>query len=224
MFRTRKQSELQKAWIQEQEKGLEAVIEATEEERKRIAKDLHDGVGQQLSALKRGFEDLEGKLAAEEKEQAGGLKSLVDQTAADTREISHRMMPRVLMEMGLVPAIDDLLSKTLKHTSIEHEFEHYRLKPHYDERKEIAVFRILQELINNVIKHSGASLVNIQLMEIKSKLVLTVEDNGSGFKGDHQSGLGMMTIKNRLNVLKGDLSFEPSPNAGTVARVSIPVA
>lgn len=223
LYRSRKRAELQKALIMEQEKGLEAVIEATEEERKRIAKDLHDGVGQQLSALKRGFEDLEAKLAAEDKAQASGLKTLVDQTANDTREISHRMMPRVLMEMGLVPAIDDMLSKTLKHTTIQHQFEHYKLKKRYDERKEIAVFRILQELINNVIKHSGANMVNIQLMEIKKKLVLTVEDDGAGLKEDHRKGLGMMNIKNRLNMLKGDVDFEPSPGTGTVARVSIPV-
>lgn len=224
LYRSRKRAELQVALIHEQEKGLEAVFEATEEERKRIAKDLHDGVGQQLSALKRGFEELVPDLGTVESERLNGLKTLVDETATDTREISHRMMPRVLMELGLVPAIDDLLNKTLKHTSIQHRFEHYKLKERYDERKEIALFRILQELVNNVIKHSGANEVDIQLMEIKNKLTLTVEDNGKGLNEENEKGLGMTNIKNRLNILKGNVDFEPSPNAGTVARVSIPVS
>ena len=209
--------------IYEQKKGLDAVFTATEEERKRIAKDLHDGVGQQLSALKRGFEDFTEHLNVDLKAKAKGLKNLVDETARDTREISHRMMPRSLTELGLVPAIEDLLNKTLSSLSIQFEFEHYNLKERYEERKEVAIYRILQELINNVIKHSGATLVNIQLFENQSSLILMVEDNGKGIQQSKTDGIGILNIKNRLNTIKGKVNLEPSADTGTIATISIPV-
>ncbi len=209
--------------IKAQEKGLEAVFNATEEERKRIAKDLHDGVGQQLSAVKRGFEELVKDLKHDKRVKVNQLKDLVDQTAKETREISHQMMPRSLTEYGLVPSIEDSLNKTLKPSSIAFEFEHYNLKSRYDERKEVAVYRILQELINNVIKHSGASQVNVQLFENQSNLILIVEDNGDGINHGSTDGVGILNIKNRLSYFKGRVNLEPSIESGTIATISIPI-
>ncbi len=223
-FRNRQKQALQAAVIDEQERGLEAVFNATEEERKRIAKDLHDGVGQQLSALKRGFEDVvKLNIPEEAKTKTSQLKKLLDETADETRSISHQMMPRALMELGLVPAISDSLNKSLGTASIEFEFEHFNLKERYDERKEVAVYRILQELINNIIKHSGAKTVNVQLFESNAHLILVVEDDGRWITNEQSDGIGILNIKNRLNTFKGRVNLEPSLESGTIATISIPV-
>ncbi len=222
-FRNKQKAKLQSAIINEQEKGLEAVFAATEEERKRIAKDLHDGVGQQLSALKRGFEDILESMDPKVKLKAQQLKELVDETAEDTRSISHQIMPRALTELGLVPAIEDSLNKSLGSTTIQFEFEHFNLRNRYEERKEVAVYRILQELVNNVIKHSDAGHVSVQLFENQSNLILIVEDDGSGIGSTSADGIGLLNIKNRLNTFKGKVNLEPSTESGTTATISIPV-
>lgn len=219
----RRERQIQEAVIAEQERGLEAVFIATEEERKRIAKDLHDGVGQQLSALKRGFETILEQVGLEQREKVLQLKGLVDETAKDTREISHQMMPRALTELGLVPAIEDSLNKTLRTADIQFEFEHFNLRGRYSERKEIAIYRILQELVNNIIKHSGADQVNVQLFENQDNLILIVEDNGRGLTNSSADGVGILNIKNRLNTFKGRVNLEPSIESGTIATISIPV-
>ncbi|MEM9053431.1 MAG: tetratricopeptide repeat protein [Bacteroidota bacterium] len=221
--RNKQKNLLQEAVIAEQERGLEAVFTATEEERKRIAKDLHDGVGQQLSALKRGFEELTDQLDSGQKEKAAGLKKLVDDTADDTREISHQMMPKALTEFGLVPAIEDSLNKTLGSLSVEFEFEHFNLQDRYDEQKEVAVYRIFQELVNNVIKHSGADKLNLQLFENQSKLILIIEDNGKGIQQQSADGVGILNIKNRLKTFDGRFNLDPNGDSGTTATASIPV-
>lgn len=219
----RERNYLQNAVIAEQNKGLKAVFEATEEERKRIAKDLHDGVGQQLSALKRGFEELSSKLEGDVQSETVQLKTLVDEAAAETRSISHQMMPRALTELGLVPAIEDSLNKSLGYTSIKFEFEHYNLKERYDERKEVAIYRIMQELINNVIKHSKATFVSVQLFESKSNLILMVEDDGQGLKQQNREGSGLLNIKNRLSVFEGKVNIGSSGSSGMIATISIPL-
>lgn len=223
LFRSRQQQKLQAVLIDEQEKGIEGIITAIEAERKRIAKDLHDGVGQQLSALKMGFQRLGTSVSDDQQQDLAGLQSLLDQTAADTRSISHQMMPLALTELGLVPAIEDALHKSLGQTGMQYSFEHVNLQERYAERIEVAVYRILQELINNVIKHSGADQVDIQLFQNGAKLLLMVEDNGQGLVQKKGDGHGMFTIRNRLNPFQGRFNLESIPNEGTTATIAIPV-
>jgi len=125
------QAEKDAAIIEEREKGLKAVIIAQEDERKRIAKDLHDGIGQQLSGLKMAWQqfssDIKNKNPNEEKHLVK-LTGILDEAAGDVRSISHQMMPRVLSESGLVPAIEDMLEKSLGTTKIKFEFETYQVQ------------------------------------------------------------------------------------------------
>lgn len=219
---------LQKAIIHEQEKGLEAVLLATEDERKRISKDLHDGIGQQLSGLKMAWQ----KMATDFSEKLPGesvriqkLTDILDQSASEVRNISHHMMPKALLDLGLVAAIGDMLEKTFMYTGIAHTFEHYHAERRFGERVEISLYRVLQELINNIIKHSGATRVSVQLFVNKSKLIMVVEDNGRGFESEAPAaGHGLMNIKSRLTTLHGKVNYDPSPGAGTVATVTIPIA
>ena len=226
-YRAKKNAELQQAIILEKEKGLKAVIHAQEEERKRIAKDLHDGIGQQLSGLKMGMQSLEKELEGKQAGQADRLRTLTDivhQSAEEVRSISHQMMPRVLTELGLVPALQDMLSKSLDNSPIAYEFEHLNIDRRFDEKIELSLYRVCQELINNVIKHSHASKVHIQLLVNKAKVILIVEDNGQGMSDNTDiSGHGLMNIKSRLSTIEGEVNYEKSPGSGTLATIRVPL-
>ncbi|MBI1183790.1 tetratricopeptide repeat protein [bacterium] len=220
------QAEKDAAIIKEREEGIEAIFRATENERRRIAADLHDGVGQQLSGLKLAFSNLSTGLLDRLPQEAGKIEKLaevIDQACVDVRNLSHEMMPKALSESGLVPAIDDMLNKTLGLTEISYEFDHHGVNGRFNENIELALFRICQELINNVVKHSGAQMVSVQLYKTNNYLVLLVEDNGKGIGQSSSDGIGLKNMQSRVNTLHGELNLEPSPNAGTVATVRVPL-
>ncbi len=216
--------------ISEREAGLRAVITATEEERKRIAKDLHDGVVQGLTGLKMRLQNQlrNARMDEADKDTFHQTSSLLDESINELRSISHQMMPRALAELGLLPALEDLLDKAFGHTDIRFSFEHHRLEgQRFPEHIEVSLYRITQELINNIIKHSGAKAVSVQLLKTATHLVLVVEDNGKGFRFEDQAnrnGIGLMNISSRAKALNGEVNYAPSPQQGTVATIRIPVA
>jgi len=219
---------LSKAIIDEKEAGLKAVFDATEEERKRIAKELHDGIGQQMSGLKLAWGNLKEKIsivAPSETEVLQKLSKILDDAANEVRSISHQMMPRALQENGIVSALNDMLEKSLSLSNIKYEFIQNVDQQRFNERIELSLYRICQELINNIIKHSGANQVNIQLVKSKSFIALIIEDNGKGFNFESakKDGIGMLNMNSRVNTLNGEINFEPGPNTGTLATIRIPL-
>ncbi len=224
-YRAKQNQKLQAAILSEKERGFESIIIATEEERKRISKDLHDGIGQQLSALKMALNNMVGKVNDDEqREDLELISEQFSKSAEEVRQVSHQMMPRTLMDYGLIGAIEDLLQNSFKFSDIQYDFEHHNVDQRFEERVEISLYRVLQELINNVIKHSGASEVSVQLLKNKDKLVLFVEDNGKGLDGAKTDGQGFLNIKSRLDMVKGSVNYTPSLESGTSATVSIPIA
>ena len=225
-YKNRQDQKMQLAILEEKERGFESVIQATEEERKRISKDLHDGIGQQLSALKMGLQTISGNI--KDQDQKEGLLRITEQfskSAEEVRQISHQMMPRTLLENGLVEAIEDLLKNSFQFSEMEYTFEHHNVEnERFEERIEISLYRVLQELIHNIIKHSGASEVSVQLLKNKGKLLLFVEDNGIGMKNTSGGGHGLVNITSRLDKVKGSVNYEPSPASGTSVTVTVPVA
>ncbi|MFM9985934.1 MAG: tetratricopeptide repeat protein [Flavobacteriales bacterium] len=217
-----------KAIIEERERGLDAVFQATEDERRRIAKDLHDGISQQLSGLRLSFESLSIDLSTKAPEQAQRiekLNSVLDETCNEVRSISHQMMPKALSETGLLAAIDDMLSKSLGLTPIQFRLEHFKVEgKRFNEKVELGVFRVCQELVNNIMKHSGATEVVVQLFLSKNNLVMIVEDNGKGFgESSKRDGIGLTNITSRINTVDGEVTWEPGPQQGTVATVRVPL-
>ncbi len=207
--------------IEEQQKGLAAIIQAQEDERKRIAKDLHDGIVQQLGGLKLGLQKV---FTGNETNESHKLIKILDDSAQELRELSHKMMPRSLSELGLIPALEDMLENTLGNSEMNYQFEHFGIAGRFAENIEIAIYRIAQELVNNVIKHSKATKVHVQLFKAGTDVILIVEDNGKGIKVSQQKGgIGLMNISSRLDTLNGKVNFEPSPESGTLATVKIPV-
>ncbi|MBI1287260.1 MAG: tetratricopeptide repeat protein [Flavobacteriales bacterium] len=230
VYRRKTQADKDAAIIAERERGLQAMIQATEEERKRIAKDLHDGIVQSLTGLslrlQKGFSMVE-EPSEELKSRYRESNTMLNESIAELRNISHQMMPRVLSDMGLIPALQDMLEKSLGSTDIQYEFEHHKVEgERFPENLEVSLYRICQELVNNIIKHSDAKAVSVQLLKTASHLVLVVEDNGKGFTFDspeNSNGIGLMNISSRAKALKGEVNYEPSPEHGTVATIRIPL-
>jgi len=230
-YRSRQQ---QKAALTQKElayrqKLLEVTVSTQENERQRIAKDLHDGLVQQLVVVKMNMQAISKKLGLsgdDEKEFARKL-SLIDDAANDARTISHQMMPRALMESGLVTALDDMLEKTLSAYNITFQFEHFGLEDLTIKKNiEIGLYRICQEMVNNIIKHSKAGHVEIQLYRAKGFLILHIEDDGVGFdinSGEEASGIGLNSIFSRASAVNGEVNYESGKGKGTAANVRVPL-
>ncbi len=227
-YRLRKKAELDAAIISEQKLGLSAVIEAQEAERKRIARDLHDGIAQELVALKLGFDALGrrvGKVAPEETSHFAELGELLDSSCTEVRSIAHVMSPPVLEQQGLAPSLELLLRHTMTHAGLEARFNAYDLPLQLDEKTEIGLYRIAQELLNNVVKHARAAKVLVELFQSDNQLVLRVEDDGTGFDFDavrSRGTMGMLNVMSRVNTLGGQFFSEKKLPHGTVSLVSVP--
>jgi len=214
------------AIIEEREKGIEAIFTAQEEERKRIAKDLHDGLGQQISAIKMNFQHLANTFLAnnpESDEAAAKIEKMINEAGTDVRSISHQMMPRALTELGLVDALEDMIDKSFTNSAINCNFEHYNIKDRLPQHVEIGLYRIAQELLNNIIKHSKAVSVEVQLMIMGNHCVLIIQDDGQGIDDNSgkKDGIGMMNINNRLRSLKGEINMESDAGKGTTATIRV---
>jgi signal transduction histidine kinase len=134
------------------------------------------------------------------------------------------MMPRLLRENGLIPAVESLLDKTLSKTNIEYHFQQFGINGRLPENVEIGLYRIIQELIGNIVKHAKANEVNMQLSKAKNHLVLTVEDNGIGMPDDlRKRGMGLDNITSRTEALHGNYHYESTTGKGTISTVRIPI-
>lgn len=219
----------QRELLLERERGLIAVFDATEEERRRIARDLHDGIGQQLSGLKLGWDGLRHQLSDRDQtktDQLRRLSEVLDESAKEVRNLSHQMMPRTLQERGLLVALEDMVRKSFAFSDVTYRIEHFQVEhARFSTRVEIGMFRIAQELVNNILKHSGANAVTIQLLRNKDRLILITEDNGKGFSPDQKAdGIGMLNVASRLSTIGGELSWERGPEGGMVATVRVPLS
>lgn len=214
---------LQQTLIEEQEKSIQAVIQAQEDERQRIAKELHDGIVQELTSIKIALGALRNQVHPENQEKVEKIVSQLDKSTRETREISHQMMPLALRELGLIPALEDVFERSFKPLSIEYEFEFVGMEVRLNEKQEISLFRIIQELINNCIKHSGANKVNINLQQTDKHILLIFEDNGKGFhESNANNGIGMQNLNSRVKIVNGFIRFESDVDKGLTVILKIP--
>lgn len=218
----KKNIEYQKTINQQQKSQIKYMISAQEKERKRIAKELHDGVVQEVGSVILGLRKM-SKHDSNKKNETKELLRILEDSNRDLRTMSHQMMPKVLSELGVVPAIDQMIKSTLRYTSIDHTFESFNLDERPSEQIELTLYRIAQELINNLIKHSQASHVDVQLYGLDGFILMVFEDNGIEFHPDeHQGGMGMDNIKSRLEMVDGTVSFESPGAEGTLTTIRIP--
>ncbi|MCF8227349.1 MAG: sensor histidine kinase [Bacteroidales bacterium] len=216
------QAEKDAAIIKEKKASLDAVITAQEEERKRIARELHDGIVQQVAGIIMAW----NKVFTQRKGSEDEIKLLnnLEESSKELREISHRMMPKALRAFGIVEAMEDLLENSLGVSDIQYEFEHFGLEKRLSEKIELTLFRIVQESVNNILKHSEASKVNLQLYISGKDVILMIEDDGKGLPAKlEKKGIGLRNIESRTDALNGKVSFENGPEGGLITTVRIPI-
>jgi signal transduction histidine kinase len=217
----RVRAERDAAIIREREAGLKAVFQATEEERRRLARELHDGVGQQLGGLKHRLEHLR---AQADTDAVNETITIVDDTAREVRDLAHQLMPKALSRLGLVPALEDLVQRTFSGTAITASFEPFAVPDELPVDMTTGLYRITQELLNNILKHAQAGTVEVQLLGNRGHVVLIVQDNGRGVQaGKAAPGIGLLNIADRVRALNGTFALESTPGQGTAATVRVPI-
>lgn len=208
---------------QQQVISLQSMVNGQEAERTRIAKDLHDGLGGLFSTIKMYLSTLQ-----HEQEQLknnnlfGKSYELIDTASDEVRRIAYNMMPEVLVKLGLIPAIQDMCSTISSGKKIQVKLQSYGMEKRLDANTEIMLYRIVQELLNNIIKHSQANEAIVQFNSDTEQLTVTVEDNGQGFKTedvDDKTHRGLEIIKNRVNYLHGKFSIDSQEKVGTTVMM-----
>ena len=217
---------LQRLEKEHNETILTEIINTEEKERNRIARDLHDGIVQDLMALRFDVNDVQQISPPELHPSLNKFNEGLSKISNEVREISYQMMPVTLKELGLLKAIEELLNRNLNHNKIMFEFNSFEIEEsQLSEKIKVTVYRICQELINNTLKHSNANRVSLLLKVHNNTLQLTFEDNGVGFDSKNvQKGMGLYNLNNRIAWIKGSLEFDSSElTSGTTAFIRIPL-
>jgi signal transduction histidine kinase len=229
---TRQRQELQRQRIQqlEQEKMLlktEAMLQGQEEERSRLARDLHDGLGGMLSTVRLYLGALGGRVVLPEESARLFTQSVehLDSSISELRRVARNMMPETLLRFGLVQALRDVCDATQQTGALQVQFQVHGLEERLDQRTEVVVFRIAQELLTNVIRHAQACSVIVQLMRHDNLLQLVVEDDGRGFKPSAaRAGVGLRSIQSRASYLNAQLDIQSEPGEGTSVTLEFSLA
>jgi len=206
---------------------LKAIMEGEEKERKRIARDLHDGISQTISAAKINLMAIEKEIhfsSQEQKQKFDKIIGMVDEGFKEVRTISHNMMPNALLESGLSLVIKQFVDN-IDRNVIKISLHTQGLDKHFDSTIETILYRVIQECVSNVIKHAKATQLDISLIKDEDGVSVTIEDNGVGFNLNNInsfSGIGLRNMRSRIALLQGKIEFDSSPENGTLVSIYIP--
>ena len=208
----------------------ESLQDLIEQERRKIARGLHDGIGQNLSFLRIKFLRMKDKADNDTSIFIQDSVESIEDIIQELKNISHSLKPRTLEEMGLQIAIKNMIDKVREETEIYGELNMSDEDIRFDEKIEINLYRIVQEALNNLVKYSGASNFSVQLVNSSKLIRLIITDNGIGFEVTevlsgklNKKGMGLLNIKERVESLCGILKIDSSPGNGTMLVVEIPV-
>ncbi len=202
------------------------LIEAQEAERGRIARELHDDINQRLAVLAIGIETLKNNLPTAF-DQIGSLYKTTLDISSAVQALSHRLHSSKLEYLGLVAAMKSFCSEFMQQHNVEVEFSHGTIPASLPHDVSLCLFRVLQEALRNAVKHSGVRQFKARLQWTDGKLQLKVSDSGVGFDtraAKHSLGLGLISMRERVNLVKGTLSVASGPQRGTEITVRVPVA
>lgn len=209
---------------QQQLVAMQSVLKGQEEERSRLARDLHDGVGGLLSGIKLSLASMQGNVYLSDQSALSIGKVIIqlDQSISELRRVSHNMMPEALLRYGLREALENYCANLNVSGGIKVQLHTYGLEDRLEQSTEIVLYRIVQELLNNVIRHARAQNVLLQLIRKEDRFSLTVEDDGVGFdtgEPDNRSGAGMANVRARAEYLGGTVDIHSAPGQGTSINV-----
>ncbi|MEP7373560.1 MAG: sensor histidine kinase [Chitinophagaceae bacterium] len=225
----KQQEEIQQQRIRELEKdrqliAVDSMLKGQEEERSRLAKDLHDGLGGLLSGVKFSLSNMKDNLIVTPDNMAVFERSLdmLDTSIKELRRVAHNMMPEMLTKFGLDEALKDYCGSVNATKLLEVKYQSLGMDSRLDNSTEIIIYRIIQELLNNILKHAAASESFVQLIRDNDRLNIVVEDNGKGFDTallESNKGAGWANIRSRVEYLKGRLDIHSEPGKGTLVNI-----
>lgn len=203
---------------------LTAVLRTEEKFRSRYSRELHDGMGPLLSSAKMSMSVLAKRAEDEEnRELIASTSAVIDEAIRSLREISNNLSPQVLNDFGLVRGITNFINKNPQLRTIEMRFDTNLRKERFDHDIEVILYRVICELINNSLKHSGCTKIELDLQLVYDRIYLTYSDNGRGF--DTQAvadyGMGMSNLTSRIHSLGGTIEITSQPNKGMAASIVV---
>ena len=229
----RKQDELQQQRIRELEKdkqlvAVDAMLKGQEDERSRLAKDLHDGLGGLLSGVKFSLSNMKDNLIITPDNMTVFERSLdmIDTSIKELRRVAHNMMPEMLMKFGLDEALKEYCNTINTAKLLTIKYQSLGMAARLDKSIEIIIYRIVQELLNNTMKHAVASEAFVQIIREGNRLNVVVEDNGKGFDAnlmENNKGAGLANVRSRVDYLKGQLDIHAEPGKGTLVNIEFNV-
>lgn len=215
---------------QRQEERINSIIETEERERTRVAQELYEGIGQQLSATKINISVLQTFMNTSSETDRLMLKKaldLLDDSVKELRVLSQSMVPHTLIKSGLVFALLEFINKKVSSDALKINLEVIGSVERFAQMKEVVLFRVLQELVTNIIKHANATEANIQIIKHESELSILVVDNGVGFSTDlvlaTPSCFGLRNAQSRMAYLKGSIFFDSRAGKGTTVSIELPL-
>lgn len=211
--------------------NFSAMLEGQEIERRRLAKEIHDGIGPLMSTIKLNLDGLKNDVDVKEAKATKkivAMEELVQSVSTDLRSISHALMPSALVDFGLVMALQNLCSKANDSGKVNIEFYHSGMKERLPQNIELSLFRITQELLNNAFKYAQAETISVQLIQHPDAIMLTVEDDGVGFDPQKladllDKGIGLQNIQTRVKTLEGTLNIETQLGRGVMTTIEVPI-
>ena len=209
----RQQQVLNEQKLRIREAQITAVIESQEKERRRFASDLHDGMGQLMAALQLNIRSLRNSVGQPDQRDAHfeASEQLIAEMHGEIRNIAFNLMPLVLVKEGLLPAVQELARKINKAGKIRTTVTAFDLPGRFPEVTEVSVYRIIQEVVSNILKHGSATEIAISFTGFDNEVVLTISDDGMGYNLDHfkvNEGNGWRNIQSRLNLIQGAIEFD----------------
>lgn len=228
-YRLKQKTLYQQEYNRQQNELFNVIVSTQDQERKRIAQDLHDSLGSVLSAAKLKLSSLEESkklLSPDQLEKYKTSLALLDEASSELRNISHNIMPATLSKLGIVAALQNLIANISSHSGLQISFTAHALEGRIEETAEISIYRIILELINNIVKHADARKVTIQLIKYPNYINLVIEDDGRGFNYskavDEKKGIGLGNIQSRVEYLNGTIDIDSSPGKGTTVIIEVP--
>ncbi len=205
--------------------NLQSMVLGQEAERTRISQDLHDSLGGTLSTLKLQYDSLQLDHSDLTHDRAfQKIMGMIDDACTEVRDIARNLKPIALEKLGLAAALKDLINRYSVRDVMEISLHTHQIDGVLSKEAKLHVYRIIQELLNNAIKHANAKEIDVQLNKMDDSLYIMVEDNGSGFdQNSAKQGLGLGNLQSRVNVLRGDMEIDSSPERGTSVTVHIPL-
>jgi signal transduction histidine kinase len=204
------------------------LVEAQETERRAIARELHDEVGQAVSALSLAIGNVAARISRdsidESKENLRSIRQIAEKTVAIVRDMSLLLRPSMLDDLGLIPALEWQAREVSRNSDIRVTVRADSVSEELADEQKTCIYRVVQEALRNVARHAHAKAVNIRLTQNENSLHLTIFDDGQGFAPERERGVGLLGMQERVRRLNGSFHVESQPGHGTTVRVDLPIA